>query len=329
MARFKSIAFGLIFSAAFAHGQCTGLNTPVANGGTGACTAAQALSNLGAASAASGVPSGMIAFIDSGTCPSGWTEDDALATYNVLVTTSAAGDVGQHAALSLTAAAQSFTGAADTTSAVSAGTPAGNNSGGSFSEGAISWPVGVPTNASGAFTEGAIAWPTGGSSVPVFSGTGGTTGATTGGTPAGTVASPTFTGTAATLTNTKFVVSAGTTAAVETIAGSSTTYTPLGTNSAPAFTGSALATHTHSFTPAGTVAWPTPVPTIAAGAFTQPTISWPAGVPSISAGTFTQPTFAGSALGTHTHTVTPTGTNSTSTVTGNTAYYKVIACKKN
>jgi hypothetical protein len=77
------------------------------------------------------------------------------------------------------------------------------------------------------------------------------------------------------------------------------------------------------------VAWPTPVPTIAAGTFTQPTISWPSPVPTIAGGTFTQPTFAGSALGTHTHTVTPTGTNSTSPVSGNTAYYKVIACKKN
>jgi hypothetical protein len=56
------------------------------------------------------IPSGVIVFIKTGACPSGWTEDDTLATYNVLVTTTAAGDVGTHAAQSLTAAAQTFTG---------------------------------------------------------------------------------------------------------------------------------------------------------------------------------------------------------------------------
>ena len=185
MASVKSIAFALVLCCPLA------AQIPIANGGTGAKTASGARSNLGAAASTDVIPSGMIAFIATGTCPSGWTENDALAGYNVLVTTSAAGDVGTHAnqsltaaaqtvnsltaaaqtftgsstsvpaetVYSLTAAAQAFTGASDTTSAVSGGTPSGSNSGGGFTEGAISWPVGVPTNAGGAFTEGAIARP--------------------------------------------------------------------------------------------------------------------------------------------------------------------------
>ena len=392
MASVKSIAFGLVFLASTLWSQ-----VPIANGGTGATTVPGAQTNLGIPPA---IPSGMIAFIATGTCPSGWTENDALAGYNVLVTTSAAGDVGTHAnqsltaaaqtvnsltaaaqtftgsstsvpaetVYSLTAAAQAFTGASDTTSAVSGGTPAGSNSGGGFTEGAISWPVGVPTNAGGAFTEGAIAWPTGGSSVPTFAGASDTTSSTGAGTPAGTNSATATSGNCAA---TNIAAGSGSTTACKATA-------PNLTVPAETFAGSALAGHTHTVTPTGTVAWPTPVPTIAGGTFTQPTISWPAGVPTIAAGTFTQPTFAGSSLATHTHTVTPTGSNGTSAVTGtlngttitplgtnsssavtgtlngttitplgsnstsavtgsmnssavsgNTAYYKVIACKKN
>jgi len=293
-----------------------------------------------------GVPSGMIAFIATGTCPSGWTENDTLATYNILVTTTVAGDVGTHGGSnsytpagtagvsslsaaaqtftgssttvpaetvnSLTAAAQTFTGALDTTSSTSGGTPAGSNSGGSFSEGAISWP-------------------TGGSIVPVFSGASDTTSATSGGTPAGTNGTTTTSGNCAA---TAIAAGTGSLNACKTTA-------PNLAVPAETFTGSALATHTHTVTPTGTVAWPTPVPTIASG-------------------TFTQPTFSGSALAGHTHTVTPTGTNGTSAVTGTLnsttitplgsnasssvtgtlsfsgtpatitpPYYKVIACQKN
>ena len=91
MASVKSIAFGLVFLASTLWSQ-----VPIANGGTGATTVpgAQHESWRGIPPA---IPSGMIAFIATGTCPSGWTENDALAGYNVLVTTSAAGDVGTHA----------------------------------------------------------------------------------------------------------------------------------------------------------------------------------------------------------------------------------------
>ncbi len=107
------------------------------------------------------VPSGVYVFIKAGACPSGYTEDDTLATYNIQITTTAAGNVGTSGGSnsftpagtvtaptvnSLTAAAQIFTGASDTTNAVSGGTPSGTNSSGSFTEGTISWPAGVPTN---------------------------------------------------------------------------------------------------------------------------------------------------------------------------------------
>jgi len=241
----------------------------------------------------SSVPSGMLAFISSGTCPTGWTENDNLATYNILVTTSANGDVGTAGGSnsytpagtasinSLTAAAQTFTGSSttvpaetinsltaaaqtftgtlnQTTSATSAGTPTGTNTGGAYTEGTISWPVGVPTNAGGAFTDGAISWPT---QVPTASG------------------------------------------AAFSIA---TTHEGSGTSNYVATTmgGTLLASGTSSITLSTqpTIAWPSGhVPTVAAGTFTQPTISWPVGVPTISAGVFNQPVFTGNSLATHTH----------------------------
>ena len=312
MASVKSIAFGLVFLASTLWSQ-----VPIANGGTGATTVPGAQTNLGIPPA---IPSGMIAFIATGTCPSGWTENDALAGYNVLVTTSAAGDVGTHANQSLTAAAQtvnSLTAAAQTFTGSSTSVPAET--------------VYSLTAAAQAFT-----------------GASDTTSAVSGGTPAGTNGATATSGNCAA---TNIAAGTGSTTACKATA-------PNITVPAETFSGSLLATHTHTVTPTGTVAWPTPVPTIAGGTFTQPTISWPAGVPTLAAGTFTQPTFAGSALATHTHTVTPTGTNGTSAVTGtlngttvtplgsnapsavtgtmnssavsgNTAYYKVIACQKN
>ncbi len=102
-----------------------------------------------------------------------------------------------------------------------------------------------------------------------FTGGSTTTGATSGGTPAGTVSAPTFTGDAlATHTHT-IPVTAGTAGdavtnnagTLESTGGQDLTTsatsggTPAGTNSAPTFTGSALATHTHTNTATGTVAW--------------------------------------------------------------------------
>lgn len=194
--------------------------------------------------ASGGVPSGLITFVVSGSCPTGWTEVTALNGVALRGTLAANGDVGAAtgadsatptvASTSLTAAAQAFTGSSATTSAVSAGTPAGS----------VAWPAGVPTNAGGAFSEGAISWPAG---VPTHSGT-----------------TATFTGNA--------VTAASTTSGTKLVTGNTSTgVSPITT-----------ATGTVNITSQGTIAWPAGVPTIAAGIFTQPAISWPAGVPAFS-----------------------------------------------
>lgn len=83
---------------------------PLANGGTGTTTG--------------DVPSGMIAFINSGTCPTGWTQQSYSGDY-LLMTVAANSDVGG------TGGSTSYTPAGTngttTTGATSAGTPAGTN----------------------------------------------------------------------------------------------------------------------------------------------------------------------------------------------------------
>ena len=289
----------------------------VINGGTGATDAATARTNLGIVN--SSIPAGIIAFIKTGACPSGWTEDDTLATYNILVTTTAAGDVGTSGASTLTASAQAFTGSSATSSATSAGTPAGSNASGSYAPGAIAWPAGVPTIAAGIFTQPVIAagsftqpviaagvftqptisWPVG---VPAFTGS------------AGTGPAQTFTGSSATTSAVSGGTPAGTNGASATSGNCAATNIAAGTGSlnackatapnltvtAQVFTGSALSTHTHTltatgtngtaaFTPAGTVAWPAGVPTNASGAFAEGAISGGAFTEgAISGGAFTQ-----------------------------------------
>jgi hypothetical protein len=157
----------------------------------------------------SGIPSGMIALLVSGSCPSGFSEVSALNGKMLRGTLAANGDVGttggnatitpsgavSQPTLTMNAytpagsvAAPTFTGSSATSSAVSAGTPAGTN------------------------------------------GTA-TTGATSGGTPAGTISAIAATATAA--------------VAVTTGAGNNMA-TNAHTHPAPTFTGSALATHTHT-----------------------------------------------------------------------------------
>ena len=260
MASVKSIAFGLIFFGGVLRGQI-----PVANGGTGASTAAGALSNLGAAASTSTVPSGAIMFIKTGTCPTGWTQESGFIGLYILATTAAAGDVGTTGGStsytpagssaaptvnSLTAAAQTFTGASTTVpaetvnaltaaaqvftgasttvpaetvnsltaaaqvftgSSVTSGATSAGTPVGTVANGVIAWPLGVPTIAAGTFTQ------------PTFTGNAGTTGATTGGTPAGTVANgtiawpagvPAFSGSAGTVPAQVFTGSSATTSAV-------------------------------------------------------------------------------------------------------------------
>ena len=202
------------------------------------------------------IPSGMIAFIASGSCPSGWSENDALTGYNPLITSTANADVGGYGASTLSAAAQSFAGASD-----------------SVSFGIISF-----AGASDSVSFGSI----------TFTGSLDTTSATSGGTPAGTNGATATTGNCAA---TNIAAGTGSTNACKATA-------PNITVPAEAFTGSALATHTHTVTPTGTVSIGTSTVT-------------PTGTVSIG-----------------TSTVTPTGTNSPSVVSGVPAFYKLIACQK-
>lgn len=96
--------------------QVTGI-LPVVNGGTGQSTAV--------------VPSGMIMFVGSGSCPTGWTEQNFSGNY-ILATVAANGDVGTSGGSNSytpagSVSAPTFTGNSVSTSAVSAGTPAGTN----------------------------------------------------------------------------------------------------------------------------------------------------------------------------------------------------------
>lgn len=146
--------------------QVTGI-LPVANGGTGQSSAL--------------VPSGMISFVNSGSCPSGWTEVNLGANY-ILATLAANGDVGTTGGSNSytpagTVSAPTFTGNAGTTGATTiafTGTKMSTSSSGTA----------AVTNVGG--TTITTAAQNLGSHTHSF-------------TPAGSVSAPTFTGTPATL----------------------------------------------------------------------------------------------------------------------------------
>lgn len=201
-----------------------------------------------------GVPTGASILIDSGTCPTGYTENTALSGKTLIGTTAANKDVGTTGGSDTitpagTVAAPTFTGSSANTNAVSAGTPAGTNSaptftGNAWSAPAIAWPAGVPTFAGTPFT--AVINHTHAVTSVGSAATGSTTNLTgasdtssttaTAANPAGGVASITPAGTVAWP------------AGVPTIGA----YTPGGSVSAPTFTGSALGTHQHTLTATGT-----------------------------------------------------------------------------
>ena len=290
----------------------------------------------------------MISFIDSGACPSGWTEDDALATYNVLVTTSAAGDVGTYAGQSLTAAAQvvnSLTAAAQTIT-YPVNVPA--IGAGSFTQATIGWPLGTPTIAGGTFTQPVIA--AGTFTQPMIA-AGTFTQPTIA---AGTFTQPTIAWPVAP-TNVPTASGAAFSIVTQDYNTGTTAYGP------KSLGGTTLASGTTSITLSTqpTIAWPTKVPTasagafsegvisggsfsegaisggsfsegaISGGAFTEGAISWPAGVPASTGAGFTEGAISWPANPPTNSTSAVTGTMNSSAVTGNTAYYKVIACKKN
>lgn len=172
-------------------------------------------STLGCAAGTTWIPSGMIAFISTGSCPSGWTQISGAGDY-ILLTAAANGDVGTTGGSNSytpagTVAAPIFSGSSGTTSAVSAGTPAGTN--GTVTTGATSG--GTPAGTIGALTTGPDS-------------------STTGGVAKAIAQTPTFTGSNL-ATHTHSVPA-------EPFTGSALgththTMTPTGTNSVPAFSG--------------------------------------------------------------------------------------------
>lgn len=214
-----------------------------------------------------GVPSGTLTMIVTGTCSNGWTEVSGLNGQFLQGTLAANGDVGTTGGNATitpagTVSQPTFSGASDTTSSVTAGTPAGSNSTAAFT------PVG--SNGTAAFT------PAGTVAAPTFTGASDTTSAVSAGTPAGVNSS---TGTVSKLVTSSSgvtLVFVGSALATHTH-----TVTPTGTNSAPAFsgtpgtvpaqtftgtpgtvpaetfTGAQLAAHAHTLTPTGTVSQPT------------------------------------------------------------------------
>ncbi len=206
-----------------------------------------------------GFTTGDIIFTASA-CRTGFTEVSALNGRMVRGTVAANMNVGQTGGAD--AVTPTFTGNAVTSSAVSAGTPAGTNSAPALTMNSYT-PTGVngtasftPAGTNAAITAGTPAGTNGASATSgncaatsIAAGTGATT-ACKATAPNLTVSAQTFTGSAlATHTHT-FTGSSGTVPA-ETFTGQAATLT--GTVAAPTFTGSALATHAHATTATGTI----------------------------------------------------------------------------
>jgi hypothetical protein len=174
----------------------------------------------------SSIPSGSILLINSGSCPTGFTEDSSLngkTLFGTLAANKDVGDTGGSDSItptvnSLTAAAQAFTGSSADTNAVSAGTPSGTNGTGTVT-------------ATGTINTPTLSWPAG---VPTFSGT-------------------PFT---SVINHTHTVTSVGSSAT-----GSTTNLTGASDTSSTTATAANPAGGVSSITPAGTVAWPVGVPT--------------------------------------------------------------------
>lgn len=243
----------------------------------------------------SSVPSGMIAFMASGSCPAGWTELGHGTDY-VLLTTAAAGDAGT------TGGSNAYTPAGSNSTV--AFTPTGTNSTSTVTpSGTLSWPAGVPTIAAGSFTQPTIAWPAG---VPTIA--------------AGVFTQPTISWPAGVPTQaadsfgtTKFTTSGSGTAAFtsETARGAISWPAGVPTNASGAFA-------------EGAISWPAGVPTASSGAFSEGAISWPVGVPTFSGSSSTvgAQTFTGNS-GT-----VPAQTFSGTPATLQPTYLKLIGCSK-
>ncbi len=260
------------------------------------------------------IPAGSILLVNIGTCPTGFSEVAGLVGKTLFGTNAANADVGTTggadnitpttASTNLTAAAQTFTGASATSSAVSAGTPAGTNGTSTVTPlGSNSTSTVTPLGTNGTSTAAAQTF-TGASStvivnhVHVQNMNTAITGATGAGFPA--VADPSTSGGPGAL----WVSTANPT-------GGSANYTPAGTNGTSAV-------NAQTFTGA--------LSTVGAQTFTG------------AASTVGAQIFTGGALGTHDHIVTANGSNGSSAVSGTitnnsfdnrSAFMKVIFCSKN
>ena len=308
-----AVILGLLALYRFARGQTV---TPPPSSGSG-----------------SALPSGMIAFVDSGSCPNGWAQVAANGDY-FLATVAANGDVGTSGGSSIytpagTNGAPSFTGNAGTVPAE----PFSGNPG-TVPAQTISWPIATPTfsgtqgtvpaesftGTQGIVPAHTITWP---SSVPTFAGAAGTV-------PAETITWPASAPTQAadTFGATKFTTSGSGTAA----------FTSESARGAISWPASAPTSSSVSFTPGGTIGWPasaptendvnfTPAGTNGTVSFTPAgTVTWPVNVPTNQTVGFT-PSGSNTSVS-----FTPTGSVSAPTFSGQAAsiqptFYKVIGCR--
>lgn len=175
------------------------------------------------------IPVGSILLIDTGTCPTGFTEVSSLANKFLVGTLSTNSDIGitggaDNITPNGTISGLTFTGNSISTSLVSGGTPSGT----------ISQPT---------FTGSALAAHS--HELPFQIATTTTT---------RQIAAATFgTGTARAATSVSTTGTANTTSAAVALTQSISAGTPIGTISIPTFTGSALGTHSHTLTATGTI----------------------------------------------------------------------------
>jgi len=179
-----------------------------------------------------GEPAGLIGMVETGTCPTGYTQVTSIDGRMALATLAAHGDVGttggsDNITPAGTNSAPVFTGNLEDTTDVSAGTPAGTNSAATFT-------------GNGAVLTGTVSQPT-------FAGDAVTA--------ASTAATPDLVAADVTGAGVSPVTTATGTVSQPTL--SMDSYTPTGTNSAATFTGNALPTHEHEVTATGTNSAPT------------------------------------------------------------------------
>lgn len=193
------------------------------------CDGSGEWASMKGSSSSSSIPSGAILLIDSGTCPTDFTEVTGLSGKTLVGTVAANADVGGTGGSDTITPAGSvsapvFTGTSNqTTSAVSGGTPSGIVSQPTFTGSALAthqhelpWQIASTTTIR-------------------------------------QIAVATFgTGTSRAATAVSAAGTANTTSAAVAKDQPVSAGTPSGTVSQPTFTGSALGTHTHTLTPAGT-----------------------------------------------------------------------------